>query len=122
VTALRPNPPACPPPPRRCTARLSRPSQTSHVANVRLDLRFVGVIFLHVFSCGDDRIAESVDRKVDYTQVVDRPREKSAHHVEIGFLSLGKWGRKAAARTRSVVRSGRIRVKRVISAASRPTV
>jgi hypothetical protein len=54
--------------------------------------------------------------------VVDRPREKGAHHGEIGLLSLGKWGRSAAARTRSVVRSGKMRVKRVISAASRPMV
>ena len=35
---------------------------------------------------------------------------------------LGKWRRKAAAMTRSSVRSGRMRAKRVITAASRPTV
>jgi hypothetical protein len=46
-----------------------------------------------------------------------RRRRRGAHS-----LCLGKWGRRAAAMTRSSVRSGRMRAKLVISAASRPTV
>jgi hypothetical protein len=59
----------------------------------------------------EQRIAELEHQLAEQKRGADLPQ-----------ASLGKWGRRAAAKTRSSVRSGRMRAKRVSRAASRPMV
>lgn len=63
----------------------------------------------------------SANRDTDHRQILEDAFLEQL--VEPDFvLSLGKWGRRPAAKRRSSIRSGRMRAKRVSSAASRPMV